>query len=719
MGKIFKGLAILAGVGMAGAALYLKMPGPAAFDAAAAIRAASQYDARIIRDSFGVPHIYGARDADVAFGLAYAHAEDDWKTFEEVLFFSRGTLAARNGKDAAITDYLIQALGISESINTKYASDLSAETRTLVEAYAAGVNLYCAEDRKRCAPGAAPVTGQDIVAGFVSRTPFFYGLEEQLAKIFDGDIEIAEAAAAAREAFLKAPRDFETGSNAMAVSPSRSADGHTRLMVNSHQPYEGPVAWYEARVKSDEGWDMIGGLFPGAPLILHGAGPDLGWAFTVNKPDLVDVFHLTVDNQKKPKRYFFDGAWRDFAVKKIKFRVKLFGPFSLPVTRRGLRSVHGPVFVTDDGAFAVSYGGAGDIRAVEQWYRMDKAKNFADWTAAMEMLAIPSFNVVYADGGGTIAFYYNAAIPVRRADIDWSKAQPGDQPALLWNGVRPFSAVPSVVNPASGYVVNANHPPFEASGAGDNPDPDDYPAHYGIDTRTTNRGIRLQKLYGGDPEITAEEFVAYKFDHRYDEQSRVMALVRGLLTNEAARADAQLAPALSLLENWDGSVAKDNRAAALAVLTAQKAKGYLLDGENAETPDPAAALRDVMQSLEAGFGRIDPEWGEVVQLKRGDLALPLNGGPDTVRAVYPGGEPSGGAVPSVGGDTYILYADWAGPRDVKIKTIHQYGAATSRKDSPHYSDQAPIFAAEQWKTPPMELEALLNEATADYRPGKD
>ena len=205
-------------------------------------------------------------------------------------FFSRGALAQRKGKDAAIPDFLVAALSVTEDVDGKYETDLPPETRALAEAYAAGANLYCAEDKNRCAPGAAPVTGEDIVAGFVSRTPFFYGLDDQLTAVFDGDIEIAEAAARSREALLKVPAGYETGSNAMATAPNRSADGHTRLMVNSHQPYKGPVAWYEARVKSEEGWDMIGGVFPGAPLILHGAGPELGWAFTVNKPDLVDVF---------------------------------------------------------------------------------------------------------------------------------------------------------------------------------------------------------------------------------------------------------------------------------------------------------------------------------------------------------------------------------------------------------------------------------------------
>lgn len=701
---------------IAGAAVYLKTPGPAPFDRGAALAAAAQYDARIIRDAFGVPHIYGVRDADVAFGLAYAHAEDDWATIEDVVFFSRGALAQRKGKEAAIPDFLVGALRVARDVREKYNSDLSPDVHAVIEAYAAGVNLWCAEEASRCSPGAAPVTPEDVVAGFVSRTPFFYGLDDQLTKIFEGDPETVEAANEARQALMHIAPGDAIGSNAMAVAPARSADGHTRLMVNSHQPYTGPVAWYEARLKSEQGWDMIGGVFPGAPMILHGAGPDGGWAHTVNKPDLVDVYRLTVDDLKKPKQYQFDGEWRNLDIETITFRVKLFGPFSLPVRRKTYRSVHGPVFVTDHGVFAVAYGGAGDIRAAEQWFRMNKAASFEEWEDAMAMQAIPSFNTVYADRNGNIAYYYNAAIPVRDPNYDWSRALPGDTSKTLWRGVRPFGSAPSVVNPSSGYVVNANNTPFDASAVADNPDPDDFPAHYGVDQRTTNRGLRIQTLYGDDPTITAEEFITYKMDHTYAGDSRVMELVRSLLANEEALGDPSLTDAIDALSAWDGSVSKDNRSAALAILTAQKARGQLLNDEYAEDANYVSALLSTAAALRAGFGRVDPTWGEAVQLQRGEYAFALDGGPDTLRAVYPSGDPADGVMRAAGGDTYILYADWPPGGAARIQTIHQFGSATLDKVSPHYNDQAPLFAREEWKTPPMSLESLLEEATADYRP---
>ncbi len=701
-----------------GVAFWLWTPSPPRFDVDAARSAAKAYDSRIIRDKWGVPHIYGARDADVAFGLGYAHAEDDWKTFEEVILFSRGRLAETKGKEAAVTDYLIAALGANDAIFEKYRTDLSRETHLMLEGYAAGLNLYCAERKVRCAPGVAPVTPFDVVAGFAARTPFFYGLDGELKKIFEADPQKSDGLERMREAYFRVAPEAELGSNAMAVAPPRSADGATRLMVNSHQPFTGPVAWYEARVKSGEGWDMIGGVFPGSPLILHGAAPDFGWAFTVNKPDLVDFYTLEVDRPKNPTKYKFNGAWRDFGRSEAHFRVKLWGPFSLPVKRTIRRSVHGPVFETPNGWRAVAFAGDGEIRAVEQWRRMNKAVNFDGWRDAMSMQAIPSFNVVFADRSGRIAYYYNMAAPDRSADWNWATPAPGDRADLVWKGVLPFGTAPSVVAPASGYVVNANNEPWRASSPADSPKAEDFPEHWGVRARSTNRGLRTQELYGADASITADEFVTYKMDDFYSEASNLRLLVGDAIEDKAIAGEPALAEAIGVLRNWDGSTRRDNRSAALAIAFGRNALGILLNGDDAEIPDRKAALEKAAADLKAGFGRLDPAWGDVNRLKRGAIDAPIDGGPDTLRAIYSLSDYSQGAGEAIAGDTYILVAEWLSDGTQRLRTIHQFGAATLDASSPHFSDQAPLFAEEEWKSPPMSLEQVLAEATSDIRPGR-
>lgn len=718
MTRIFKLLGVLLLVLSVGAAIWLRTPSPQAFDRDAALELGSRYDVRIVRDAYGVPHIYGKRDADVAFGLAYAHAEDDIENIQLGNRFSRGEMGLLSGKEGAITDYLVASLQARKVAHEKYVNDLSAETRSVLEGYVAGVNFYCAQTQNRCEPGFAPVSPQDIVASFVSRTPFFYGLDQHLTQLFDGDIDLVETAISARENYLKLDRRIVPGSNAVAVAPSRSSDGHTRLIVNSHQPFVGPVAWYEARVKSEQGWDMIGGLFPGTPFVAVGGNNKLGWAITVNKPDLVDFYKLKVDDPKNPSRYQMDGQWLDFEQQEVTIRVKLWGPFSLPVTQTVRRSVHGPVFNTPNGFFAMAFAGDKNVQAIEQWFKMNKAQNQSEWLAAMKIQGIPSFNFVYGDHQGNIGFYYNAQVPIRSSLWDWSKVAPGDRSDLVWQGVHAFgSAAPAVTNPSSGYVVNANHTPFESTKGPDKPRRENYPAHYGISDVTTNRGLRAQALYGGDEQISGEEFLRYKMDNVYAQDSRLMMFLKELARHPEIKNQDEFKQALALFAQWDGNTNKEARAAGLAIRTGQIAKGIQINNQGAENDNPVEALRQAISEYQQGFGRIDPEWGEVNRLKRGDVDISLAGGPDVLRAIYSTENPKDGSLTGVAGDSFILYADWDEKGKATIQTIHQFGSATQDQRSVHYADQTQIFADQMFRTPPMTLEAVLKEATVDYKPG--
>jgi len=675
---------------------------------------AAGYDARIIRDGYGVPHIYGKRHADVAFGLAYAHAEDDWKHIEEVVRSNRGQLAEIVGESAAQSDYLILALGNVQAIHAGYDTQTSPAAKAIAEGYAAGLNKWCADHPETGCARTAPVHGRDIIAGYANRPPFFYGLDGELGTLLTTNAPVEMSTRSAREAFLGVTGDVELGSNALAVAPSRSADGHTRLAVNSHQPYTGTVAWYEARLKSDEGIDMIGGVFPGSPLILHGAGPSLGWAATVNRPDVYDVFLLTVDDPKNPTQYRMDGVWKPLKREPIRYNVLKDGAL-VPVERMGYWSEHGPAFVTQRGVFAISFAGAGEFEYLDQYLAMNTAKTVADWRAAqVKYNAIPSVNYVVADSKGSIAYFWNAHMPRRVEGWDRKKVLPGDISETLWQGWESAEALPAVINPKSGYVVNANHTPFLASGPEDNPKPENYPASFGVDVNHTNRGYRAQDLYGGDTSITRDEFIAYKMDDRYSPLSNVMKMVADLKQVDSS-ADPELKPLIDLVASWDGSADRTNRAAALAIFTGQATMG----GQMHDAYDRTRALANLKTTaglLKAATGRIDPEWGEVSRLARGDQSWPLNGGPDTLRAVYVAGDLAKDRFRSGrAGDTYIVIADWAPDGSYTLDTIHQFGSATMDAASPHYADQAPLFAAQKFKRPAMKLEDLLKEAERDYR----
>ena len=357
------------------------------------------------------------------------------------------------------------------------------------------------------------MTGRDVAAGFVFRTPFFYGLDHVIGKIMAPVPKPSQVAMTITES-------LPIGSNGIAVAASKSADGATRLLVNSHQPYTGSVAWYEAVLDSGEGWHVAGGFFPGSPFMLHGHNAHLGWANTVNAPNVSTVYRLDV-NPANPDQYRMDGEWKSFEKGDAAIRVKIFGPLIWTVHRPLLWSVQGPVFKTDHGVFAVRYAGMGEARQSLQYYRLNKAANRDEWLAAMRLQALPSINYIYADEKGNIGYVYNGQFPVRAEGRDWTQVQPGDRSDLIWQGYLPFERVPQIWNPKSGYVFNSNNTPFQATGAEDALKPADFSPAMGIQTDMTNRAYRAQETFGADAAITAEAFRAYKFDLAYSDRSDI------------------------------------------------------------------------------------------------------------------------------------------------------------------------------------------------------
>ncbi|MFZ5669185.1 MAG: acylase [Pseudomonadota bacterium] len=693
-----RGLLVLLGltIGVAGAVAAVdRATAPRPPDLAPLIEKARDYDVVIRRDRWGVPHILGRTDADAAFGLAWAHAEDDFDTIQDVALATRGTLAASEGPDAAPGDYLVSLLGVWRTVNARYARDLPPDVRAVLEAYADGVNAYAARHPERVKPGLLPLTGKDIAAGFVFKTPFFYGLDGELRRLVSAKAD-----------------PLPKGSQGVAVAPSRSSDGATRLLVNSHQPYSGPVAWYEAVVESGEGWHVAGGFFPGSPFMLHGHNAHLAWANTVNNPDLVDVYRLTI-NPRNPDEYRLDGRWRRFERSTARIRVKLWGPFSWTVARPVLRSAHGPVLKTKAGVFAIRYAGMGEVRQPVQYWRLNRAGTLEQWRAAMALQALPSINYVYADERGNIGYVYNGLFPDRPAGVDWRGVLPGDRSDLIWRSYLPFDRTPQVWNPRGGLVFNANNTPWRATAPGDGLDPSAFPATMGVQTNMTNRALRLVETFAADSAITPEAFRAYKFDLAYSPQSEVAGVVRELLALDPA-GDPDLARAQAILRRWNLRTDAANRGAALGVLTATA----VIEGRAGARPavTPEAALRSTIGTLKVHFGRLDPAWGEVNRIVRGGVDLAIDGGPDILRAVY--GTPAGdGRLIAAGGDTLVMFVTWDRRGRLSSQSIHQFGSATLDAGSPHYADQVAPFVRMQLKPVLFTESELAPEIVESYRPG--
>ena len=678
---------------------------------------AQNYDVEVIRDSWGVPHIYGIRNADVAFAVAYVNAEDDLETVMETIAATRGVLARYRGKEATVSDYLVAWMDVYGTIDRRYERDVPDDIKAYLEAYAAGLNYYAAQNPEKIWPGLAPFTAQDVIAGFVFKTPLFYGLDKTLLELFGDERkkQIALNPGAGNTAWLVAQHpEPELGSNAIAVAPHRSGDNTTRLLSNSHQPMSGPVAWWEAHLVSQEGMNMTGGLFAATPIVLQGFNEHLAWANTVSEQDLVDVYVLE-RNPNNNMEYKLDGQWREFEERVVTIKVKLWGPFAYPAKRTILHSEHGPVIEAAHGTYAVRYAGMGEIHQFEQYYRLNHTSNLDEFLQVMSMNALPSINYVYADKDGHIGLIHNAQYPARNDDWDWSADMPGDRSELIWRDYRPFSQVPKLIDPESGALYNANNTVFISTDGTDNLRAEDFPKSMGLQTNQTNRAFRLEELLPQYPTLGRAELETIKFDLKYSTRSKAAKVVEQVLAHDWS-AEAEMQNAVAHLSKWDFSMDADSRTAALGGLTTlakvtQKYTGVV-------APEPVEAFRAAVAYLMSHHGRIDPKWGELNRLVRGDFDFPVDGGPDIMRAIYPKELGEDGRLVANAGDTWMALVEWNEEKQMSAEVVHQFGSAFADPTSKHHNDQAVLFVQKKWRKALRDKDEILADAICRYRLGR-
>ncbi|HLL93924.1 MAG TPA: penicillin acylase family protein, partial [Spirosoma sp.] len=204
----------------------------------------------IARDAYGVPHIFAKTDPEVAYGLAWAHAEDDFKTIQLLILPTKGLLGRHLGKKGAAADYVVELLHAPELVAEQGAAALSPGYRALLNGYLQGLNDYArTHPAEVLVKGAFPVSINDYLKAVVLSLSVISGVDQALQAIYGGRVPTVD--------WLK-----PAGSNALAVHPAKTTEGKTLLAINSHQPLEGPVAWYEAHLCSEQGWNILGGLFP-------------------------------------------------------------------------------------------------------------------------------------------------------------------------------------------------------------------------------------------------------------------------------------------------------------------------------------------------------------------------------------------------------------------------------------------------------------------------
>lgn len=651
------------------------------------------YRAEILRDAFGVPHISGRTDADVAYGLARAHAEDDFTTLQDVAAMTRGRYGAIAGEDGAAFDYALALLDARGTAEREYAG-LAPDTRTMLEAYATGLNDYAAAhpDEVKLA-NLFPLDGVDIATGFALRQPFFFGLGNTIGPLVEGEAPPREFGPRITLPGAREQDDGSelNGSNAFAIAPSRSGDDTTRLVSNSHQPWRGGVAWYEAVVESEEGMHFAGATFPGSPFMFLGHNERLGWTNTVNRPDMTDIYRLVVSEDGT--QYRLDGEWLPLEKESVRLAARV-GPLVVPVWRDVYRSVHGPVIRNEEGYFAIRYGGMGSLAQLDGYYRLPKAQSYEEWRAILASHAIPSTNFIYADETGDIAYIYNASIPERPTGYDWRGVLPGDESAAIWTELVDYDALPQYLNPPSGYLYNANNQPFYATGAADNLAPGDVAPEMGIELTMTNRAWRSHRLLGEANRIDRETLERIKYDTAYDRVGYVAELFDRI--DQLDLTDApELRAARDLLRNWDFNADGVGRADSLALLMIRDTMSARYNKR--PDPDTREQLGEAVTHLMEHFGRIDPPQSELLRLRQGDVDLPLDGGSDTLRASTTWDVQEDGRLAVKHGDSFLMFVEWARGEPVRSQSIQPYGQAITRPDSPHFADQAPLFVRHELK----------------------
>jgi acyl-homoserine-lactone acylase len=660
---------------------------------------------RIVRDEWGVPHIFARYDHEVAYGLAWANAEDDFATVQELLLAGQGMAGRHTGKDGAKRDFMAHLFNVRGIVDAQFDTLFTEKFKQYIDGYAQGLNAYAFKHADEVlVPGLFPLTGKDIVYTNVFAACIVSGAHNEVAAIVSGDYDGGRT---------------WMGSNAMAANADRTEDGSTILMINPHMPLEGPFSWYEAHLCSEEGLNILGASFPGGPAIFLGTNEHLGWAHTVNQLDLVDTYKLESHPRRK-RLYRMDGEWHKLKVRPVFLRVKLSELLTVPVPKITYWSAYGATLRSKDGElFSVRMGANQHVNTLEQMLRMNKARSLDEFREALSMEAYPRYNIIYGDREGNIMYLNNGLIPVRDDEHDWSKVLPGNTSKTLWTEFHTLQERPQLINPECGYVFNTNNTPFNATCGSENLRADDFPAYFGFDSGDNNRSSRLMELLEEYDRLSLEDIKRIKFDCQYPDSSAFLSSIDGFMKLDPNRFP-DVAESIVKMQNWDRRATTDSEAAGMFMLTYQylfdKLKlgvNTFMDGLNVPEDTYIEAVDYAQGHLMEYFKTLDVTLGDLQLHVRGDKEYGVNGFPDALAANY--SMPyTNGRFKSFVADSYVQFAQWKDGR-LKLESLHPYGSS-NREGSPHYSDQMELYVNQVTKPMTLDREEIFRNAERIYSP---
>jgi len=659
----------------------------------------------IVRDEFGVPHIFAQTDAGVAYGLAWVNAEDDFNTIQEAYLAGNAMLSNHIGLKGAPADFISQFIGSNDLIEEKI-DDISKDYMKVVEGYAQGLNAYAkANPDKVLYKKLFPITPKKML--MYSQLQLFISNEGAYwaGRILNNDTQ---------DEYLD---QNLTGSNVIAMNSSKTKSGETFLAINTHQPLEGPTSWYEVHLNSDEGTNIIGTMYPGTPNVLIGVNEHLGWSHTVNYPDKTDVFKLKMKNKRK---YIVDDMEYDLEKHKAKITIKILGiPFK--INRKYYKSIYGPTLKNKSGYYSIRTPTLFNVRALEQWWKMGKAKNFSEFYDAYKMKQIPGFNVGYADKYDTIFYMSNGILPKRAAGYNWKGIVPGDTMETLWTEYHEIEDLPQVIQPKSGFIYNANHSPFKSTSADENPIEKNYSERMGYETYDNNRSTRLLELIESYDKVSYNDFKDIKYDNSFPSKFSYNFMDINLIDEIELETSHELFEIVNEIQNWNRKTDINSIGAGLyGVLYYQLVYNYAdqirklsSDEKPVSKEIILSAVSDIKTYLIEHFGKVKITLGEFQKLVRGDKELPIWGLPDVITAMssrpYKDGKHKVFA-----GESYIGLVRFTedGP---EMESIISFGNSDD-PNSDHYTDQMEMYSKFQTKKMTFDKDEIYSKAKSIYNP---
>jgi acyl-homoserine-lactone acylase len=645
----------------------------------------------ILWDTWGVPHIYGKSDGELfhAFGWAQMHSHGD--LIMRLYAQARGRAAEYLGENYLDSDKYVRTMGIPERAKEWYQAQNPA-MRGYLDAFAAGMNAYAQEHPDQInneLKSVLPVDGVDVLAHVQRVIHFNFMINPQSVEALSS-------------------RPSSAGSNAWAIAPSKSASGNAMLLANPHLPWSDFYLWYETQLTAP-GMDAYGVTLVGMPILAIAFNESLGWTVTVNTHDGWDAYELTLADQG----YRWDGKVRPFETETQTLKVKQANGTLREEPFVVTRSLHGPIVAQQDGkAVAVRVVGLDQPNMMEQLWGMARASQLSEFEAALERLQLPMFNILYADHQGHILYVFNGQVPIHPKGNwnDWQGVVPADTSATLWTKTHPYQDLPRVLDPPSGWLQNANDPPWTVTFP---PalNPNNYPSD--MAPRFMHwRAQRSAKLLMEKEKISFEQMIADKFSSRLELADRVL----DDLIEAARQSGSELAnQAADILQAWDRNADADSRGTALFAAWARTmpAQNRYANPWNENSPlttpnglaDPEGAvkvLETAATTVKLLYGAMDVPWGQVARLRYGKVDLPASGGPGMfgifrVIDVIPSS--ADGRFQSFAGDTYIAAIEFANP--IRAKVLNTYGNAT-QPSSPHVGDQLALYARNEmrpvWRT---------------------